>query len=146
ETRKILGQLEGEALRRAAVVVSATCPRVNVMDGHTETVSVSLGRRADLDGVMDASRSCAGDVPVAHRPSAPESRVHVRTDRYRPQPRLDRGMGGGMTTVVGRVREEPVLPAGVKYILLSRNTKMGAAKGAVFVAEMLIRDGYIGGS
>lgn len=146
ETRKILGQLEGEAIRPADVVVSATCTRVNVMDGHTETVSVSLGRKADLDEVMDAWRSFAGDVPVADLPSAPESLIHVSTDPYRPQPRLDRDMGGGMTTVVGRVREEPVLPDGVKYILLSHNTKMGAAKGAVFVAEMLIRDGYIGGS
>jgi aspartate-semialdehyde dehydrogenase len=48
-----------------------------------------------------------------------------------------------MTTTVGRVREEAAL-GGVKYVLVSHNTKMGAARGAILVAEMLQRDGYIG--
>ncbi len=47
-----------------------------------------------------------------------------------------------MTTHVGRIREEKVL-GGVKYVLLSHNTKAGAAKGAIFVAEYLIDKGII---
>jgi aspartate-semialdehyde dehydrogenase len=47
-----------------------------------------------------------------------------------------------MTTSVGRLREDKVIgPHGVKFVLLSHNTKMGAATGAVLVAEDLKRRG-----
>ena len=70
-------------------------------------------------------------------PSSPPRWIEVSEDPFRPQPRLDRDSHGGMTTSVGRVREDEVLENGVKYVLVSHNTKMGAAKGAVLVAEML---------
>jgi aspartate-semialdehyde dehydrogenase len=47
----------------------------------------------------------------------------------------------GMTTVIGRLRPEPAMPNGVKLVLLSHNTKMGAAKGATLVAEYLVQRG-----
>ena len=46
-----------------------------------------------------------------------------------------------MTTTIGRVREDTVLANGVKFVLLSHNTKMGAAKGACLVAEYLVHRG-----
>ena len=64
-------------------------------------------------------------------------------DPYHPQPRVDRDLDGGMTTVVGRIREDNLLPNGVKYVALSHNTKAGAAKGAVLVAEYLLEKGYM---
>jgi aspartate-semialdehyde dehydrogenase len=48
-----------------------------------------------------------------------------------------------MTTTVGRVREDAVLENGVKYVLVSHNTRMGAAAGAVLVAEHLVVSGHI---
>jgi aspartate-semialdehyde dehydrogenase len=48
-----------------------------------------------------------------------------------------------MATVVGRIRNDPALSNGVKYVLLSHNTKMGAAKGAVLVAEYLVKEEYL---
>ena len=57
----------------------------------------------------------------------------------------DRDAGDGMTVTVGRVRDEPALH-GVKYVVLSHNTKLGAGKGAVLLAEWLTREGYIGGA
>jgi aspartate-semialdehyde dehydrogenase len=48
-----------------------------------------------------------------------------------------------MTTVVGRLREAPVLPLGVKFVLPSHNTKLGAAKGAVLTAETLVHQGLV---
>ena len=48
-----------------------------------------------------------------------------------------------MTTSVGRVRDDPALTHGVKYVLVSHNTRMGAAKGAVLTAEYLATAGYI---
>jgi aspartate-semialdehyde dehydrogenase len=68
----------------------------------------------------------------------------VLDDPYRPQPRLDRDNEAGMTTSVGRLREERVL-GGLKYVLVSHNTRMGAAQGAILTAEYLAKEGYIAG-
>jgi aspartate-semialdehyde dehydrogenase len=76
-------------------------------------------------------------------PSAPERMITVHDDPFRPQPRLDRDADGGMTTSVGRIRDDPALENGIKYVLVSHNTKMGAAKGAVLVAEYLATAGYL---
>ena len=67
----------------------------------------------------------------------------MHEDPFRPQPRVDRDADGGMTTSVGRIREESVLGAGVKFVLVSHNTKMGAAKGAILVAEDLKLRGWL---
>ena len=67
----------------------------------------------------------------------------MHDDPFRPQPRLDRDADGGMTTSVGSIRDEAALPNGIKYVLVSHNTKMGAAKGAVLTAEYLVSSGYI---
>jgi len=67
----------------------------------------------------------------------------VHDDPFRPQPRLDRDRGEGMVTTVGRVRKDSALSNGVKFVLVSHNTKMGAAKGAVLVAELLRSEGLI---
>ena len=71
--------------------------------------------------------------------------IAVRDEPNRPQPRLDRETGRGMTTVVGRLRPETVLGEhGVKFVLLSHNTRMGAAGGSVLTAEWLLKLGYFG--
>ena len=76
-------------------------------------------------------------------PSAPQQMIVVHEDPFRPQPRLDRDTDNGMATVVGRIRKDAVLENGIKYVLVSHNTKMGAARGAVLVAELLIKENYI---
>jgi len=92
--------------------------------------------------VKAAMRGFGQELLARGLPTAPPALIHVSEDPYRPQPRLDRDLNGGMTTVVGRVRKDGVLPRGVKYVLLSHNTKMGAARGAVLVAELLSAEGY----
>lgn len=135
EVQKILDQ---------PVVVSVTCTRANVMEGHTESVTASLGRKASIDEIVRALRTASNEARALALPSAPEEWIKVHDDPFRPQPRLDRDNGHGMTTTVGRVREDQVLPNGVKYVLVTHNTKMGAAAGAVLVAEYLVTRGYIG--
>ena len=76
-------------------------------------------------------------------PSCPPRLIDVSDDPFRPQPRLDRDREQGMLTSVGRVRPDHALTNGVKYVLVSHNTKMGAAAGAVLVAEHLVTTGYI---
>ena len=141
ETAKVLGTLEGDRIVPLALPVSAHCNRVNVRDGHMECVSAGLGRAAALGEVRDALRSFGREFTDLGLPSSPPELCRVLEDPYRPQPRIDRDTHGGMTTVVGRLREDPVLPNGVKFVVLSHNTKLGAAKGATLVAEYLVHCG-----
>lgn len=142
ETQKILGSLNAEGIEDAPFAVSCTCTRVNVQDGHTESIFVALDKPASVDDVKAAieafNKAVRSDLP-----SAPQNMITVTEDPFHPQPKWDRMTEGGMSTVVGRIREDHALPNGVKYILLSHNTKMGAAKGCVLTAEMLAREGYI---
>jgi aspartate-semialdehyde dehydrogenase len=141
ETSKILGSLEGDRIVPLDVPVSATCTRVNVMDGHTLCVSVSLGRPAELSEVAGAMRSFGQEFVDLGLHSSPPEIIRVTEQPNRPQPRIDRSLNDGMTTVVGRLRVDSVLENGVKLVLLSHNTKFGAAKGATLVAEYLLHVG-----
>jgi aspartate-semialdehyde dehydrogenase len=141
ETRKVLGRLEGERIVPLDVPVSATCTRINVRDGHFESVAASLSRAATAAEVADAMAAFGREFTELGLPSSPAELIRVLEDPYRPQPRLDRDTGDGMTTVVGRVRPDSALENGVKFVLLSHNTKMGAAKGAVLLAEYLVQRG-----
>jgi aspartate-semialdehyde dehydrogenase len=114
-----------------------------VLDGHTEAVFVSLKRKAALEEVKRVWRDSYAELRSAGLPSCPPEMIHYTEEPFRPQPRLDRDLNDGMTTVIGRLREDPALPNGLKYVLLSHNTKLGAAKGAVLTAEALIRRGAI---
>ncbi len=144
ELRKIFGSLVGNAIEPHSTVVSATCTRANVSEGHTESVFASLGTKATADQVKAAFRECRNEARELGLPSAPGEWIRVHDDPFRPQPRLDRNNGAGMTTTVGRVREDRVLNNGIKYLLVSHNTRMGAAAGAVLVAEWLKVNGSIG--
>ena len=73
----------------------------------------------------------------------PPRLIDVSDDPFRPQPRLDRDREDGMLTSVGRVRADHALANGIKYVLVSHNTKMGAAKGAMLVAEYLVHRGHV---
>jgi aspartate-semialdehyde dehydrogenase len=143
ETHKILGKLVGDAIVPAPVTVSCTCTRVNVMEGHTESVFVELKKKAGLDEVKGAWREFGAEMAGLKLPSAPKHLISVSDDPFRPQVRLDRDAEGGMSTVVGRLRSDPVLANGIKYLLVSHNTRMGAARGAILVAEYLTTKGYI---
>ena len=143
ETGKILGVLGEAGIAPAAFPVSATCTRAAVSEGHTEAVTASLGQRASPGEVSAAFSEFGGELARLALPSAPRRLITVHEDPFRPQPRLDRDAEGGMTTSVGRIREDQALENGVKYVLVSHNTKMGAAKGAVLTAEYLATAGYL---
>jgi len=143
ETGKILGRLQDGVIVPAEFPVSATCTRAAVMEGHTEAVTVSLGRHASPADVAAAFREFGEGLARFGLPSAPRRLITVHEDPFRPQPRLDRDADGGMTTSVGRIRADVALEHGVKYVLVSHNTKMGAAKGAVLTAEYLAAAGHL---
>lgn len=141
ETLKLLGKLGGEAIKEAHMVISAQCNRVATREGHLEAVSVKLGQEASREEVVEALRSFRGPLQDLGLPSAPAHPIVVREETDRPQPRLDRDEGGGMSVVVGRVRECPVLD--YKFILLGHNTIRGAAGAAILNAELLVAEGYL---
>jgi aspartate-semialdehyde dehydrogenase len=145
ETKKILGHLAaGQAgIAPHGMRVSCTCTRVAVLEGHTEAVSVSLRQKASPAEVAKVMQEWKGDEKARALYSSPPRWIEVLEDPFRPQPRLDRDTHGGMATSVGRIREDGVLENGIKYVLVSHNTKMGAAKGAVLVAELLKNEGVI---
>ena len=143
EAGKILGRLEGTAITPTSFSVSATCTRVAVLDGHTEAVSVATERPCSPAEAAAAMTEFDGDIGGLGLPSAPTRMILVHTDPFRPQPRLDRDADGGMATSVGRLRPEPTFANGVKYMLVSHNTRMGAAKGAVLIAEYLVHTGRL---
>ncbi len=144
ESRKILGSYsEAEGFVDAPVVVSATCTRVPVRDGHTESVSVRLGRRASMAEIAAAFESYSGPPQALGLPSAPERPVVLLDRQDRPQPILDRDREKGMATVVGRLRPCPILDA--KFVLLGHNTIRGAAGASILNAEMLLAQGQLPG-
>jgi aspartate-semialdehyde dehydrogenase len=143
ETQKILGEVDGETIRPADFPVSCTCTRVPVIEGHTEAVHVELARAAEVEEIAETWRSFGAEFVARGYPSAPPALIHVHDDPFRPQVRLDRDLGGGMTTAVGRLRRDANVDNGWKYVLVSHNTKMGAARGCVLLAEHLLAEGVI---
>jgi aspartate-semialdehyde dehydrogenase len=144
ETRKILGQFVGNAVNEHPLRVSATCTRASVLAGHTEAVSVELKRSASVDEVINAFNDFGRDFTGLGLPNSPQYMITVHRNPMRPQPRLDRDAERGMTTSVGRVREDEVMRNGIKYMLVSHNAAMGAGRGAVLLAEYLQHTAYIG--
>ena len=143
ETQKILGRYTENGIEPAPFPVSATCTRVPVLEGHTEVVYVSLERPATLADVSEAFEQFGQNWVSLGLPSSPSRLIQLTTDPFRPQPRRDRDSEDGMVTTVGRLRADPALVNGLKYVLVSHNTKMGAAKGAILVAEYLAHHHYL---
>ncbi|RNJ76483.1 MAG: aspartate-semialdehyde dehydrogenase [Nitrosopumilus sp. H13] len=143
ETKKILGKLEGQKIVDADIQVSSTCTRVPVIDGHTESVFVETATDIDPAKAKELYDSYNKTISVEGLPSAPEKYYAFHEDPTRPQPRMERTVGGGMTTTIGRVEKLDIFENGLKYVLFSHNKKMGSAKGAVLLAEMLYKKGKI---
>lgn len=137
ESKKILGDLNSKSITPATFKVSCTCTRVPVSDGHTEAVFVGTKKHCAPQDAKEEMLKFSKSVSVKRLPSAPKDFIVVHDDPTRPQPRIDREINDGMTTVVGRVRKDTVFSNGLKYVLLSHNEKMGSAKGAVLLAELL---------
>jgi len=139
ETKKILGKLKDGKREPADIRVSCTCTRVPVIDGHTESVFVETEKEVDPKNAKETYEQYNKEISVVGLPSAPKDYYAVHEDPTRPQPRMERQVGDGMTTAIGRLEKEELFDHGLKYMLFSHNKKMGSAKGAVLLAEMLYK-------
>jgi len=141
ETLKLLGKLEGSKIVSAGFGMSAHCNRVAVEDGHTESVSVKLKKKAVHDEIIRAWNGFRSAPQELQLPSAPQQPVRYLAASDRPQPRFDVDAGDGMTATVGRLRPCSVLDW--KFTVLSHNTIRGAAGAALLNAELLKVRGYL---
>jgi aspartate-semialdehyde dehydrogenase len=147
ETRKLLGSLVESSLNGSRVIdadltLSAHCNRVAVEDGHTESVSLKLRKPATAEEIIGAWNEFRCLPQKLKLPTAPEQPVIYESAPDRPQPRLDRDRGRGMSAVVGRLR--PCNIFDWKFTVLSHNTIRGAAGAALLNGELLKAQGYLG--
>lgn len=143
ETLKMLGELDGAQVALFKALVSASCTRVPVLDGHLVHVSVELEAAPSHAQIREAWETFRGSPEVASLPSSPTLPLVYLEQHDRPQPRRDRMIGAGMSTSIGRLRNCPLL--GYKFFALSHNTIRGAAGSSIQNAELLARKGYIDG-
>ena len=141
ETGKILGKVNGKGIAPAPFPVSAQCHRVHVQDGHLGAIRVKLARPAKVEELREAWAGFRGVPQELKLPSAPEHPIEVRDEVDRPQPRLDRDAGNGMTVTIGRIAPDAVLD--YRFLALSHNTIRGAAGAALLNAELLLARGYL---
>ena len=118
ETKKILGD--------DSINVTATCVRVPVFCGHSESVNIETEKKLSAKDVRAILRGAPGILLV----DAPEENVY-------PMP-LD--ATGTDATMVGRIREDESIPNGINLWVVADNLRKGAALNAVQIAEILIRD------
>jgi aspartate-semialdehyde dehydrogenase len=133
ETKKILGA--------PSMAVSAQCHRVNVNDGHMAAVRIKLARKSNVQELSEALSSFSSLPQELRLHSAPPNPIVVRDEENRPQPKLDRDAGNGMTITVGRIKPDSVLD--YRFVVLSHNTIRGAAGAAILNAELLAAQGHL---
>ena len=142
EPLKIWGNVEnGEIVSADGPIITAQCLRVPVSDGHTAAVFVSFDKKPTKEEILSAWANFAGAPQTLELPSAPKQFIRYFEEDNRPQAKLDRMEGNGMSVTAGRLREDTLFD--YKFVGLSHNTLRGAAGGAVLLAELLASKGYM---
>lgn len=141
EPLKIWGEIVGNEIVSAnSPAITAQCLRVPVSDGHTAAVFVKFDKKPTKEEILSAWANFKGEPQELKLPSAPEQFLQYFEEDNRPQAKLDRMAGNGMSVTVGRLREDSIYD--YKFVGLSHNTLRGAAGGAVLLAELLAAKGY----
>jgi len=122
ETRKILGD--------ESIAVSATCVRVPVANGHSESILIETEKKLTADEARKLLAAFPGIVVEDD----------LAAKKY-PQPRTASGRD---EVFVGRIREDISCPNGIALWCVSDNLRKGAATNAVQIAEYLAKHGLKG--
>ena len=142
EPLKIWGHIENnEIVKAGAPLITTQCIRVPVSDGHTAAVFVRFENKPSKEEILEAWANYSGRPQELGLPHAPKQFIHYFEEDNRPQTKLDRDLEGGMAISLGRLREDTLFD--YKFVGLSHNTLRGAAGGAVEIAELLYREGYL---
>ena len=139
EPLKIWGSIEdGKIVKYSGTDISAQCIRVPVTDGHLAAVFVKFkGEKPSKEEILKRWN----EFPAVDLPSAPKKFLNYFEEDNRPQTKIDRELEHGMAISLGRLRDDMIFD--YKFIGLSHNTLRGAAGGAVLIAELLTKEGYI---
>jgi aspartate-semialdehyde dehydrogenase len=119
ETRKILGD--------ESIAISATCVRVPVANGHSESILIETEKKLTAE---EARRLLAAFPGIVVEDD-------IAAKKY-PQPRTASGRD---EVYVGRIREDISCPNGIALWCVSDNLRKGAATNAVQIAEWLATKG-----
>ena len=125
----------------SSINITSQCIRVPVTDGHTAAVFASFEKPISIEEIKKRIQSFNGYEKSHGLPSSPKKFINLFEESDRPQIKLDRNVENGMGISVGRVRKDAQYD--IKFLCTSHNTIRGAAGGAILLAEMLCREGYI---
>lgn len=122
ETRKIIGD--------DSIQLTATCVRIPVMGGHSESVNIEFENDFELDDVKKLLSNAPGVV------------LQDDIDNFvYPMPLTAHEKD---ETFVGRIRRDESQPKTLNCWIVSDNLRKGAATNAVQIAEWLLKEGLIG--
>ena len=142
EPLRVFGEVsDGKILPATSPRITSQCIRVPVTDGHLACVFVKFENKPTREEILKAWEEYQGKPQTLALPSAPQKFLTYFEEDNRPQTRLDRDLYGGMGVSLGRLREDDVFD--YRFVGLSHNTLRGAAGGAVLIAELLYREGYL---
>lgn len=142
EPMKVLGNIDKNGIKIAeSPKISATCIRVAASDGHMASAEIALRKKITEKKFINAINNYKNPIANLNLPSAPKQFMKYFNKDDRPQTRLDRNFENGMGISVGRLRKGNVLDW--KFVSLSHNTIRGAAGGAILMAELLKKKGYL---
>lgn len=142
EPLKIWGQLLEDRVEPAGrPLIHATCIRVPVTNGHMASVRVQFDDTPSKDAILSAVQNYNNPIAELDLPSAPKQLIQYLSADDRPQTKLDRDYEHGMGVSMGRLRQ--IDEYSWEFLALSHNTLRGAAGGAVLMAELLEKKGYI---
>lgn len=143
EPLKIWGKVEDGVIKTAdSPNFTAQCIRVPVSNGHMGAVFVRFENEApSKEEILKVWKEYSAEPQEYELPSAPKQFLHYFTEDNLPQTKLQRDLEGGMAVSIGRLREDTQYD--YKFVCLSHNTLRGAAGGAVLLAELLCRQGYM---
>lgn len=123
--------------KKAQFNISASCNRVAVKDGHTESIFFETEKKASKEELIKSITT----YPELGLNFSPEKVTIYNDTPGRPQPALDSLRGDGMTISVGNLRPSAVLDW--KITAFGHNTIRGAAGAAILNAEYIVKQGFI---
>ena len=142
EPLRVWGEVkDGQVVPATSPIITTQCLRVPVTDGHMAAVFVKFENKPTKEQILKEWKEFKGKPQTLALPSAPEQFITYFEEDNRPQTALDRDLYAGMGVSVGRLREDTLYD--YKFVGLSHNTLRGAAGGAVLIAELLYREGYL---
>jgi aspartate-semialdehyde dehydrogenase len=118
ETKKIMGD--------DAIAVTATCVRVPVFFGHSESVNVETEKKLSAREARHLLEKAPG-IKVVDDPT--HNKYPLAIDA-----------AGSDEVYVGRLRDDESVKNGLNMWIVSDNIRKGAATNAVQIAEILIRE------